>query len=119
MSDSRSHRPRFFSTLGVLPVEIAAALWAKGFFQPGYVIEVYQGGDIQMTLEAVASRPGKVPATPSQGRENLREIGMKAQLMQDQLFNIPASPSRTRFESFPNHAMSFPVSEGWRFHPLV
>jgi hypothetical protein len=59
MSDPRPHRARFVATLGALAVMIAAALWAKRFYQAGYVVDVYPGGDIQMTLEAVARRPGK------------------------------------------------------------
>jgi hypothetical protein len=102
MSDTRSHRSRLFSALGVLPVKIAAALWAKGFFQPGYVIEIYQGGDIQMTLEAVARRPSKVPAPPSQGGKTAEKLGGKRSLCtcrslknQPHPEKDPASPSYT------------------------
>jgi hypothetical protein len=59
MSDTRPHRARIFLTLGGLAFTVAAALWAQGIFQPGYVIDVYPGGDIQKTLEAAALRPGK------------------------------------------------------------
>jgi len=43
MSDPRPHRPGFVLTLGVLAVMIAAALWAKGFFQAGYVVKSTRG----------------------------------------------------------------------------
>jgi hypothetical protein len=59
MIDTRPHRARVFLTLGVLAFTVAAALWAQGIFQSGYVIDVYPGGDIQDALEAVARRPGK------------------------------------------------------------
>jgi hypothetical protein len=59
MSNLGRHRRRFFLTLGVLAIAIAATLWAKGYFQTGYVIDVYPGGDIQLALEAVARHSGK------------------------------------------------------------
>jgi hypothetical protein len=59
MSTTGLRRPRFFGAILVLAVTITAALWARGLFRARYVIEVYPGGDIQSTLEAVARRPGK------------------------------------------------------------
>jgi parallel beta helix pectate lyase-like protein len=53
------HRRCVFLTLGALAVAIAVAVWAKRFFAPRFVIDVYPGSDIQKTLEAVAGRPAK------------------------------------------------------------
>jgi hypothetical protein len=59
MSVLRQHPCRFCFAFGVLAVTILAVLWATGFFQSAYVIDIFPGEDIQDALEAIARRPGK------------------------------------------------------------
>jgi hypothetical protein len=59
MSKSHFQRLRVFFALGGLAVLVAVGLWANGFFEPRYVVDVYPGGDIQQALELVAGRAGK------------------------------------------------------------
>jgi hypothetical protein len=58
-SKAKSHRLRAFLALGALAVLVTVALWAIGFFEPRYVVDIYPGGDIQGALESVARRLGK------------------------------------------------------------
>jgi hypothetical protein len=52
-------RPRILLSIsGALAVALALALWAKGFFEPRHVIDVYPGNDIQTALETAARLPG-------------------------------------------------------------
>lgn len=117
------NRPRFFFIVGVPVVTIVAALWAKGFFRSNYVIDVYPGDDIQVTLEAVGRRPGKGtvrvhagtyrPQSPGQALVyfNARHDGITMEAVGDVVLTAAnpaiADPQSVGYPAVVNHVVYF------------
>jgi hypothetical protein len=59
MSPNQRIRARILLILAALGIAIASALWAKRFFEPRHVIDVYPGQNIQTALEAAARQTGR------------------------------------------------------------
>jgi hypothetical protein len=58
MSQNQALRTRILLVFGTLAVAVALALWAKAFFEPRHVIDVYPGQNIQAALESAARLTG-------------------------------------------------------------
>jgi hypothetical protein len=123
MSDARRYRLRLFLGLGVLATTAAAAIWARGFCQPAYVVDVYPGGDIQSSLEAVARRPGRAtvrvhagtyrPKAPGQALVffNARHDGITLEAVGDVVLTAAnpdiADPMSAGYPAIVNHVVYF------------
>jgi hypothetical protein len=123
MNFNRPQRRRIFLTLGVLAVAITVALRATGFFQAKYVIDVYPGGDIQKTLEAVVRRPRQTtvrvhagtyrPLVPGQALIyfNARHDGVTLEAVGDVVLTAAnpdiANPKSAGYPAVVNHVVYF------------
>ena len=116
-------RRRLILILGALAVLVAVGLWAKAFFEPRHVVDVYPGGDIQQALESVALLPGKRtvrvhagtyrPGSPGQAfiYFNARHDGIILEALGDVVLTAAnpdvAEPSSPGYPAIVNHVVYF------------
>jgi hypothetical protein len=123
MSQNHRLRTRILLVSGTLAVAVALALWAKAFFEPRHVFDVYPGQNVQTALESAARLTGKRtvrvhagtyrPESPGQALIyfNARHDGITLEAVGDVVLTAAnpdiADPSSPAYPAVVNHVVYF------------